>query len=144
MDEQSDILPNLHACLCVRGDFDPTDLTDPFGVEARTRAKGQPVDGGLKVAKMAQWHYSTVEERTIDLPAHIESVLAIVRPHLQRFNELRGELGFTVEVHLVIWMVDQAPIGDIEASALAEMAEFGALLDIDLYSDRPDELAEEK
>jgi len=141
--EKSDILPNVRACLSASGDFDPVVLDDLFGVKARSHKAGDRISGGRRIAQTSLWHYSTPEERTVDLPAHIDSVLSVVRPHVTRFNELRRKLGFDVEFHIVAWIVEQAPIGTVDTSALAEMAAIGASLNIDLYTETAEDISHE-
>jgi hypothetical protein len=132
--EKSEVLPEVYACLWVSGTFDPALLTELFGVQPKKAHRaGDPILRGATRAATDMWHYSTEQEATFDLPDHIESILAMVRPHVARFNEFRQAYEVEVEVHLIVWMDDQAPIGLLTPSMINEIAAIGAALEIDLY-----------
>jgi hypothetical protein len=134
--EISDLLPEVYVCLGMSGTFDPQVICDLLGVEAKIYRAGDPLPRGPR--ELDGLHYSTPRERTYDLPAHVEQILGVIRPHADRFNELRTDLNLDVSIHIVVWMDERSPIGSLSASTVAEIASIGAAIDIDLYHDEPD------
>ena len=67
--------PRIWACLAVAGEFNPAELTNLLGVDARTRRKGE-VNRGRR-SDFDSWHYSTEAAQSVDWPSHLEQVLAL-------------------------------------------------------------------
>jgi len=77
--------------------------------------------------------FSTVPERTIEVASHLETTLAIVRPHFPEFRRLMLEQSLDVELQLSVLMAGgEVPTGYVDAIRVAELASMGASLDIHL------------
>lgn len=79
------------------------------------------------------WQLKVGPRRTVDMPAVLDELLAIVEPEASRLRDAVVELGLHTEVSLHIKMVDQTPIGTIGHHALALLDVLRADLDLDLY-----------
>ena len=133
MDDVSADAPEIHACLAVEGRFDPDELSALLGVQPDASGRaGEPLRSG-KVRERDSWHYKTDRERDWDWPRHLESVLAVVRPHAAAFRSFCETHQADAEVHLVAYMNGGTPIGALSREAIRELAEVGCGIDIDLY-----------
>jgi hypothetical protein len=133
MSDAPDEAPEIHACLAVEGTFDPDELSTLLGVKPDTEGRaGEKLRNG-KSRERDSWHYRTKREHDWDWPRHLESVLAIVRPHAAAFREFCDAHQADREVHLVAYMTGATPIGAVGRDAIRELAEIGCGIDIDLY-----------
>jgi Domain of unknown function (DUF4279) len=81
------------------------------------------------------WEYSTTRERTIAAASHLETILAMVRPHFQEFRRLIIDKSLDVDLQLSVQLAaGESPAGYVDAIRIAELAAMGAGLDIQLRS----------
>ena len=81
------------------------------------------------------WEYSTTRERTIDAASHLETILAVVRPHFLEFRGLIVAQSLDVDLQLSVQLATgEPPTGYVDAIRIAELAAMGAGLDIQLRS----------
>ncbi len=124
--------PEISACLLVCGSFDPRELSLLLGVDAASDRAGEMRRNGV-AREEDSWHYRTDKTRSFDWPDHLETVLGIVRPHLGDFLAFCDTRSLYREIHLVSTMTDGTPIGSFTAEQVADLAQLGCALDIDLY-----------
>ena len=119
-------LPEVRATLKVTGALQPEELSELLGV----LGKSYPGPALTKV-----WEYSTTRERTIDAASHLETILAVVRPHFQEFRGLIIDESLDVDLQLSVQLASgESPTGYVDAIRIAELAAMGAGLDIQLRS----------
>jgi hypothetical protein len=129
-----DPAPVTWACLFVVGSFDPDELTELLGVGAKTRRAGDKI--GRLTASEESWHFSTPKQSSVDWPAAIEQVLAVVRPHEKELRAYKQKHGLRIRLDLCAEMYDNArtPLGGVSPETIAELARLDAGIDIDLYT----------
>jgi hypothetical protein len=86
-------LPEVRATLKVTGGLLPEELSELFGVHGKSR-RGS--------ALTTVWEYSTTRERTIDAASHLETILAVFRPHFQEFRGLIVDNSLDVDLQLSV------------------------------------------
>ena len=117
-------LPEVRATLIVSGALRSEALSELLGVQS-TSYPGS--------ALTTVWEFSTAPELTIEVASHLETILAIARPHLSDFRRLLLQQSLDVELQLSILMAgEEVPTGYVDAIRIAELASMGASLDIHL------------
>jgi hypothetical protein len=117
-------LPEVRATLKVSGALRSKELSELLGVPGTSHPGS---------ALTTVWEFSTAPELTVEVASHLETILAIVRPHLQDFRRLILEKSLDVELQLSILMAGgEVPTGYVDAIRVAELASMGASLDIHL------------
>jgi hypothetical protein len=125
MDPFSIELPEVRATLKVTGALQPEELSELLGIQ------GKSYQGP---ALTEVWEYSTARERTIDAASHLETILAVVRPHFQEFRGLIIDKSLDVDLLLSVELTGESPTGYVDAIRIVELAAMGAGLDIRLRS----------
>jgi hypothetical protein len=128
-----DPAPVTWACLFVAGAFDPNILSELLGVEGRMRRKGDVL--GALIAREDSWHFSTPHQHSVDWPSAVEQILVLVRPHAERLRNLQRQYRLQIKLDLCAEMYGDArtPLGWLPPKTIAELANLGAGIDIDLY-----------
>src|ERR1700683_1967598 len=126
MDLFSTELPEVRATLKVTGALQPEELSELLGVQGEAFR-------GPALTKI--WEYSTARERTIDAASHLETILAVVRPHFQEFRGLIVDKSLDVGPQLSVQLAaGESPTGYIDSIRFAGLAAMGAGLDVRLRS----------
>lgn len=133
-----DPAPTIWACFFVSGSFDPMQVSQLLGVEGKIRRAGDRV--GALTAREDSWHFSTARRQSVDWSSAVQEVLGLIRPHAAELRQLCLTKGVVFRVDLCAEIYDNSrtPIGTIDRAVIAELADLGAGIDIDLYTGSTD------
>jgi hypothetical protein len=127
--------PIISTTLRVMGNFEPELLTAELGIDpTRYWRKGDP-RGGSPVLRFAEdgWALQVNKRPSLHLEEELSVALALLRPRAARFKDalrmrsLRAQLCFGVEVDGL-----QYPSISLRAEEIAEVADLGVSIDIDI------------
>ena len=127
----------MMVALLLTGEFDPEEITRRVGVQPSfTCRRGDPVSKRSTMRqKFDGWRFSTGEEDSFDLGARIRGLLDLLHGRAADFSAVCKDLSLDAEIECVVYMYGaQGPALSIDSRTVAEIAEYGASIDIDLYA----------
>lgn len=117
------------------GAFDPARVSSVTGFNAsKTWRVGDLISTkGERTYKIDGWMCATEYEPCVDIEAPLERLLAQLRPVHGVLMDVVRQYGFEVEVSIAIKVInDEFPATTIACARVAEIADFGAGIDIDI------------
>jgi hypothetical protein len=128
MNEQNE----CYAYFCVRGSFDPKQITDRLGVEpTKTFMEGELISKSSMTHKTSLWALYSRLERTSSLEQHINDVLDQLDLNGSRFEALSNELDGVLE--LVGYFNAYYPGLVFERGLVQRLARYSLSVDFDFY-----------
>ncbi|MGD8451027.1 MAG: DUF4279 domain-containing protein [Phycisphaerae bacterium] len=113
----------------------PEELTRRIGiVPGYTRVAGMPLPhAGHLHYKTSRWGIKSQVPSEEPLDAHVDSVMERLTPVSERLREVCRGLHVSLICGMIIDGGDRPAVG-FEASVIRELAKWGALIDVDLYT----------
>jgi len=122
-----------YAYFCIRGFFDPKQITERLGVEpTKTAMEGELIPKTSMTRKTSLWALYSRLEKTSRLEAHINDVLDQLDSHGTKFEELSREFEGILE--LVGHFYAYYPGLIFESGLVQRLARYSLSVDFDFYN----------
>jgi hypothetical protein len=122
------------AALTLTGTFNPTEISRRLGLSpSKTARCGERIGKSALRYKFDLWSISTDKRDSLALEEQVREILARVGTSANSIRMVRDELSIYVELACAVYVQGQAPSMTLSPETVAQLAELGAGVDIDLY-----------
>jgi hypothetical protein len=122
------------AALTLTGAFDPVEISRRLGLApTKVARRDERIGKSALQYKCDIWSISTGKRESLALEEQVREILAQVGTSAHAIRSARDELSISVELACAVYVEGQAPSMTLGPETIAQLAELGAGVDIDLY-----------